>query len=78
MVLLSVAGRLPEPSDVLEGETTPLRLFCGTTSFDHPEYPAKPEFNRMHLGVSGFLAEEVAGGKGSRVTQITEIGRAHV
>ena len=50
MVLLSVAARLPQTDD------SPLRLFCATTSFDHPNLPAKPEYNRMALGVSGFFA----------------------
>lgn len=52
MVLLSVAARLPTTR---EGE--PMRLFCATTSFKHPtsRLPSA-EYNRMELGVSGFLA----------------------
>lgn len=71
MVLLSVAGRLPSPPTA-EGERAPLRLFAATSSFDHPAKPTTSSYNRMLLGVSGFLVEEV-GENGSSYTQITDL-----
>lgn len=71
MVLLSVVGQLPVSSTNETEDAHPLRLFAATTSFVHPSKPVNPKYNRMELGVSGFLAESV--GEGSKVTQITDL-----
>lgn len=69
MVLISVAGRLPpNKSD----DDPALRLFCATSSFDHPRCQPKPGFNRMVLNVAGFIAEEHGSG-GSKISQITDL-----
>jgi hypothetical protein len=80
MVLLSVAGRLPSspttsnqsyesPSNL---SSSPLQIFCATTSFSHPSVPIKSGFNRMELGISGFLLEEDGEG-GSKIVQVTDL-----
>ncbi|KAI5480556.1 GTP-binding protein 1, partial [Pseudohyphozyma bogoriensis] len=64
MCLLSVVARLPPT----EGSTA-CRLVCASSSTDHP---LKSDYNRMELGVSGFMAESTEAG-GSKVTQITDL-----
>lgn len=68
MVLLSIASRLPP----LDSTQSSLRIFCATTSFDHPSAPLRSDFNRMELGVSGFLIEEDGNG-GSKIVQVTDL-----
>ncbi|GAA5917774.1 hypothetical protein JCM5296_005042 [Sporobolomyces johnsonii] len=75
LVLLSVAGRLPMASD----HPTPalpvadkLRIYCATTSVEHPKVPPTSAFNRMEVSISGFMIEEESGG-GSRIVQITDL-----
>ncbi|KAK4056727.1 hypothetical protein OIO90_002279 [Microbotryomycetes sp. JL221] len=78
MVLLSVAGRLPVPvpQDVkqvnVESNQDKMRMYCATTSFDHPDYPPQSGFNRMQMGVTGFLIEEDGQG-GSNIVQVTDL-----
>ncbi|SCV72103.1 BQ2448_4797 [Microbotryum intermedium] len=66
LCVVSVVNRLPEEAD---GK---VRITCSTTSFDHPKCPPKPEYNRMKLGVSGFLIEDFGEG-GSQITQLTDL-----
>ena len=69
LVLLSVVSRIPPPKD----DPKKLRIVCATTSFeDHPEYAPTSKYNRMLLGVSGFIAEKY-GENGSKVIQITDL-----
>ncbi|ORY89321.1 hypothetical protein BCR35DRAFT_300452 [Leucosporidium creatinivorum] len=78
MVLLSIAGRLPSstpsesPSRSESSSSAPLQIFCATTSFSHPSVPPKSDFNRMELGISGFLIEEDGEG-GSKIVQVTDL-----
>ena len=67
MVLLSIAGCLPRSSS-----EEPLRIVCATTSTTHPEVPPRSDYNRMELGVSGFLIEEDGNG-GSKIVQVTDL-----
>ncbi|KDE09214.1 hypothetical protein MVLG_00536 [Microbotryum lychnidis-dioicae p1A1 Lamole] len=66
LCVVSVVNRLPAEAD---GK---VRITCSTTSFDHPKCPPKPEYNRMKLGVSGFLIENFGEG-GSQITQLTDL-----
>lgn len=50
----------------------PLQIFCATTSFSHPSVPTKSDFNRMELGISGFLLAEDGEG-GSKIVQVTDL-----
>lgn len=49
-----------------------LRIYCATTSFEHPDHPPRSGFNRMPLGIAGFLIEDDGQG-GSKITQITDL-----
>ncbi|GAA6063186.1 hypothetical protein JCM10212_006852 [Sporobolomyces blumeae] len=78
LVLLSSPGRLPTAADAPPSPATDpgpvadkLRIYCASTSVDHPRVPPTPTFNRMELTVSGFMIEEV--GEGSRIVQITDL-----
>ncbi|SCZ88338.1 BZ3500_MvSof-1268-A1-R1_Chr2-1g04345 [Microbotryum saponariae] len=66
LCVVSVVNRLPAEAD---GK---VRITCSTTSFDHPKCPPKPEYNRMKLGISGFLIEDFGEG-GSQITQLTDL-----
>ncbi|GAA5965289.1 hypothetical protein JCM21900_005695 [Sporobolomyces salmonicolor] len=75
LVLLSVAGRLPMASDH-PAPALPvadkLRIYCATTSVEHPKVPPTSAFNRMEVSISGFMIEEEGEG-GSRIVQITDL-----
>jgi len=74
LVLLSIPGRLPTASDspTTTGPVADkLRIYCASTSVEHANAPVTSSFNRMELGVSGFLIEEE--GEGSRIVQITDL-----
>lgn len=68
LVLLSVAGTLPAVETDPAGKR---RIFAASTSVEHPACPVTPAFNRMSLGVSGFIIDEVD--VGSRIVQITDL-----
>lgn len=57
MVLLSVVGMLPPAAGAPAEKPGPLRLFCGTTSFLHPKYPVRSDYNRyaLHHAVVSFI-----------------------
>lgn len=74
LVLLSIPGRLPTASDspTTSGPVADkMRIYCASTSVEHVQAPVTSSFNRMELGVSGFLIEEE--GEGSRIVQITDL-----
>lgn len=50
----------------------PIRIYCATTSYEHPDHPPKSGYNRMPLGISGFLIEDDGKG-GSTITQVTDL-----
>ncbi|POY74631.1 hypothetical protein BMF94_2392 [Rhodotorula taiwanensis] len=68
LVLLSVAGTLPSSETDPAGKR---RIFAASTSVDHPACPVTPAYNRMSLGISGFVIDEVDAG--SRIIQITDL-----
>ncbi|GAA5967875.1 hypothetical protein JCM11641_005793 [Rhodosporidiobolus odoratus] len=74
---LSTASSIPDAEAPVSDSTKPvashLKLFAATTSVSHLRAPITNEFNRMQLDVSGFVIEEVNGGKGSRIVQITDL-----
>ncbi|KAM0791299.1 hypothetical protein ACM66B_005771 [Microbotryomycetes sp. NB124-2] len=79
MVLLSVAGRMPDPVpqdsntvSLEDQKQAKMRMYCATTSFEHPDYPPQSGFNRMQMGVTGFLIEEDGNG-GSNIVQVTDL-----
>ncbi|KAK4054528.1 hypothetical protein OIV83_001022 [Microbotryomycetes sp. JL201] len=79
MVLLSVAGRMPTPVpidsntvSIEDQKESKMRMYCATSSFEHPDYPPQSGFNRMQMGVTGFLIEEDGEG-GSNIVQVTDL-----
>lgn len=42
-------------------------------SVEHPSKPVVRGYSRMQLTISGFIAEELPGGEGTRVTQLTDL-----